>query len=53
MDFLLDTHVFLWTISNVGKEKIARDVREKIEDDSSSPKFIMTKRGVGYYFRRI
>lgn len=30
-----------------------RRLREKIEDDSSSPKFIMTKRGVGYYFRRL
>ena len=30
-----------------------RRMREKIEDDSSNPKFIMTKRGVGYYFRRI
>jgi len=30
-----------------------RRLREKIEDDSSSPRFIMTKRGVGYYFRRI
>lgn len=30
-----------------------RRLREKIEDDSSNPKFIMTKRGVGYYFRRI
>lgn len=30
-----------------------RRLREKVEDDSSSPKFIMTKRGVGYYFRRI
>ncbi len=29
-----------------------RRLREKVEDDSSSPKFIMTKRGVGYYFRR-
>ncbi|SCY61683.1 response regulator YycF [Alkaliphilus peptidifermentans] len=29
-----------------------RRLREKIEDNSSSPKFIMTKRGVGYYFRR-
>lgn len=30
-----------------------RRLREKIEDDSSSPRFILTKRGVGYYFRRI
>lgn len=27
-----------------------RRLREKIEDDSSSPKYISTKRGVGYYF---
>ncbi|MEA3423954.1 MAG: response regulator [Bacillota bacterium] len=30
-----------------------RRMREKIEDDSSDPRLIMTKRGVGYYFRRI
>ncbi len=30
-----------------------RRMREKIEDDPSNAKFIMTKRGVGYYFRRI
>lgn len=30
-----------------------RRLREKIEEDSSNPKYIMTKRGVGYYFRRI
>jgi two-component system response regulator VicR len=30
-----------------------RRMREKLEDDPSSPRFIMTKRGVGYYFRRI
>lgn len=30
-----------------------RRLREKIEDDSSNPKYIMTKRGVGYYFRRV
>lgn len=29
-----------------------RRLREKLEDDSSSPKYIMTKRGIGYYFRR-
>lgn len=29
-----------------------RRLREKIEDDSSDPQYIMTKRGVGYYFRR-
>ncbi len=28
-----------------------RRLREKIEDDSSSPKYIATKRGVGYYFK--
>jgi two-component system response regulator VicR len=30
-----------------------RRLREKIETDSSNPKLLMTKRGVGYYFRRI
>ncbi|HZX21142.1 MAG TPA: response regulator [Clostridia bacterium] len=29
-----------------------RRLREKIEDDSGTPEYIMTKRGVGYYFRR-
>ncbi len=28
-----------------------RRVREKIEDDPSEPSYIMTKRGVGYYFK--
>lgn len=28
-----------------------RRLREKIEDDSSNPSYIMTKRGVGYYFK--
>lgn len=29
-----------------------RRLREKIEDDSSSAEYIITKRGVGYYFKR-
>ena len=29
-----------------------RNLREKIEDESSNPKYVITKRGVGYYFRR-
>ncbi len=29
-----------------------RRLREKIEDNSSNPQYIMTKRGIGYYFRR-
>ncbi|ABR50824.1 two component transcriptional regulator, winged helix family [Alkaliphilus metalliredigens QYMF] len=29
-----------------------RRLREKVEDDSGNPKYIQTKRGVGYYFRR-
>ena len=27
-----------------------RRLREKVETDPSAPKYIMTKRGVGYYF---
>ena len=27
-----------------------RRLREKVEEDSSAPKYIMTRRGVGYYF---
>src|SRR5690554_4567473 len=29
-----------------------RRLREKVEDNSADPKYILTKRGVGYYFRR-
>lgn len=29
-----------------------RRLREKIEDDASLPRYIMTKRGVGYYFNK-
>ena len=29
-----------------------RRLREKLEDDSSDPKYVLTKRGVGYYFHR-
>lgn len=29
-----------------------RRLREKVEDNSGNPEYIMTKRGVGYYFRR-
>ena len=30
-----------------------RRLREKIEDDSSDPDYIVTKRGLGYYFKGI
>lgn len=29
-----------------------RRLREKVEDNSSNPEYILTKRGVGYYFNR-
>lgn len=29
-----------------------RRLREKLEDESSEPVYIMTKRGIGYYFKR-
>ena len=30
---------------------LVRRLREKIEDEPGSPNYIMTRRGVGYYFR--
>lgn len=30
-----------------------RRVREKLENDPANPKYIMTKRGVGYYFNKV
>ncbi|WP_010681342.1 response regulator YycF [Acetivibrio cellulolyticus] len=30
-----------------------RRLREKVENDPSNPSYIMTKRGVGYYFNRV
>ncbi len=30
-----------------------RRLREKIERDPSNPEYIMTRRGVGYYFNRV
>ena len=29
-----------------------RRLREKLEDDPSDPKYIITKRGIGYYFSK-
>ena len=29
-----------------------RRLREKIEDDAGMPRYIVTKRGVGYYFNK-
>ncbi|PKM93545.1 MAG: DNA-binding response regulator [Firmicutes bacterium HGW-Firmicutes-1] len=28
-----------------------RRLREKVEEDSSNPKYVLTKRGIGYYFK--
>ncbi|NMA93046.1 MAG: response regulator transcription factor, partial [Clostridiales bacterium] len=29
-----------------------RRLREKLEDDPGDPKYVITKRGIGYYFKR-
>ena len=29
-----------------------RRLREKIEDDSANPRYLLTRRGIGYYFAR-
>jgi len=29
-----------------------RRIREKIEDDPSQPNYLITKRGIGYYFKK-
>ncbi len=33
-----------------GVDVAVRRLREKLEDDPANPKFVMTRRGVGYYF---
>jgi len=46
----------VWGYDYVGDERTVdvtiRRLRERLEDDPSSPTFILTRRGVGYYFRR-
>ncbi len=46
----------VWGYEYIGEERTVdvtmRRIREKIEDDPSDPKYIKTKRGVGYYFNR-
>jgi len=41
----------VWGYEYYGDATVRR-LREKLEDDSSDPKYIMTKRGIGYYFKR-
>lgn len=46
----------VWDYEYVGDVRTVdvtvRRLREKIEDDPSAPKYIITKRGVGYYFNK-
>ena len=50
-DFLLDA---VWGNESYVEPRTVdvhiRRLREKIEDDPSDPRYILTKRGVGYYF---
>ncbi|RQD76713.1 MAG: DNA-binding response regulator [Candidatus Syntrophonatronum acetioxidans] len=46
----------VWGYDYYGDERTVdvtvRRLREKVEDDPGNPKYIKTKRGIGYYFRR-
>jgi len=46
----------VWGYQYVGEERTVdvtvRRLREKLEEDTAKPEYIVTKRGVGYYFRR-
>ncbi len=45
----------VWGFSYAGEDRVVdvmiRRLREKIEDNPAEPRYICTKRGVGYYFR--
>ncbi len=51
-DKLLDA---VWGYDYTGEERtvdvMVRRLREKIEDDPANPEYIITKRGIGYFFR--